>query len=199
MLGKKGEDVIPHTEPHLASCRKQLQTMNNSGVMPQEKMELDLEIPSSLVQSDGHLRRSNSAPMINGLRFSTTVHHPYIFAVDLPSFHCEALFLVRVLDQTHEFDLRFVCDYHCSDSSQVFQREVLRCRRNSTTVVNRPNMVGCASPERCTHATGVLSDSVAECVLPSATGSLLTHPGAQHQTSSDQTSKDVNSETCNCL
>lgn len=43
--------------------------MNNSGVLPQEKMELDLEIPSSLVQSDGHLRRSNSAPMINGLRF----------------------------------------------------------------------------------------------------------------------------------
>lgn len=69
--------------------------MNNSGVMPQEKMELDLEIPSSLVQTDGHLRRSNSAPMINGL----------------------------------------------SDNSQVFQREVLRSRRNSTTVVNRPNMV----------------------------------------------------------
>lgn len=44
--------------------------MNNSGgVLPQEKMELDLEIPSSLVQTDGHLRRSNSAPMINGLRF----------------------------------------------------------------------------------------------------------------------------------
>uniref|UniRef100_A0A3P8SKD6 PABIR family member 2 n=1 Tax=Amphiprion percula TaxID=161767 RepID=A0A3P8SKD6_AMPPE len=63
--------------------------------MPQEKMELDLEIPSSLVQTDGHLRRSNSAPMINGL----------------------------------------------SDNSQVFQREVLRIRRNSTTVVNRPNMV----------------------------------------------------------
>lgn len=69
--------------------------MNNSGVLPQEKMELDLEIPSSLVQTDGHLRRSNSAPMINGL----------------------------------------------SDNSQVFQREVLRSRRNSTTVVNRPNMV----------------------------------------------------------
>ncbi|KAK7899478.1 hypothetical protein WMY93_020331 [Mugilogobius chulae] len=30
-------------------------------------MELDLEIPSVLVQTDGHLRRSNSAPMINGL------------------------------------------------------------------------------------------------------------------------------------
>uniref|UniRef100_A0A3Q3SFP7 PABIR family member 2 n=1 Tax=Mastacembelus armatus TaxID=205130 RepID=A0A3Q3SFP7_9TELE len=69
--------------------------MNNSGVLPQEKMELDLEISSSLVQNDGHLRRSNSAPMINGL----------------------------------------------SDNSQVFQREVLRSRRNSTTVVNRPNMV----------------------------------------------------------
>uniref|UniRef100_A0A3B5M728 PABIR family member 2 n=2 Tax=Xiphophorus couchianus TaxID=32473 RepID=A0A3B5M728_9TELE len=63
--------------------------------MTQEKMELDLEIPAALVQSDGHLRRSNSAPMINGL----------------------------------------------SDNAQVFQREILRCRRNSTTVVNRPSMV----------------------------------------------------------
>ncbi|XP_028315822.1 protein FAM122B isoform X3 [Gouania willdenowi] len=69
--------------------------MDNSGIMPQEKMELDLDIPSSLVQSEGHLRRSNSAPMINGL----------------------------------------------SDNANVFQREVLRSRRNSTTVVNRPNMV----------------------------------------------------------
>ncbi|KAL6117993.1 protein FAM122B [Pungitius pungitius] len=69
--------------------------MNNSGGLPQEKMELDLEIPSSLVQTEGQLRRSNSAPMINGL----------------------------------------------SDNTQVFQREVLRSRRNSTTVVNRPNMV----------------------------------------------------------
>ncbi|XP_020485402.1 protein FAM122B isoform X3 [Labrus bergylta] len=69
--------------------------MNHPGVLPQEKMELDLDIPSSVIQSDGHLRRSNSAPMINGL----------------------------------------------SDNSQVFQREVLRSRRNSTTVVNRPNMV----------------------------------------------------------
>ncbi|XP_057206040.1 protein FAM122B isoform X1 [Triplophysa rosa] len=65
--------------------------MNNQGIMPQEKMELDL--PSSL-QSDGNLRRSNSEPMINGL----------------------------------------------SDASQVFQREVLRSRRNSTTIV-RPNVV----------------------------------------------------------
>lgn len=44
--------------------------MNNPGVLQQEKMDLDLEIPSSLVQTDGHLRRSNSAPMINGLRFN---------------------------------------------------------------------------------------------------------------------------------
>uniref|UniRef100_A0A3B4CQ47 Family with sequence similarity 122B n=1 Tax=Pygocentrus nattereri TaxID=42514 RepID=A0A3B4CQ47_PYGNA len=69
--------------------------------MSQEKMELDLDIPSALVQSDGHLRRSNSEPMINGL----------------------------------------------SDGSQVFQREVLRSRRNSTTLVNRPNMVP-SSPVR---------------------------------------------------
>ncbi|XP_050984076.1 protein FAM122B isoform X3 [Labeo rohita] len=74
--------------------------MNNQGIMSQEKMELDLDIPSSLVQSDGHLRRSNSEPMINGL----------------------------------------------SDASQVFQREVLRSRRNSTTVV-RPNVVP-SSPVR---------------------------------------------------
>ncbi|XP_003970155.2 protein FAM122B isoform X2 [Takifugu rubripes] len=75
--------------------------MNNPGVLQPEKMDLDLEIPSSLVQTDGHLRRSNSAPMINGL----------------------------------------------SDNSLVFQREVLRSRRNSTTVVNRPNMVP-SSPVR---------------------------------------------------
>ncbi|XP_029297263.1 protein FAM122B isoform X3 [Cottoperca gobio] len=31
--------------------------------------------------------------------------------------------------------------HETSDNSQVFQREVLRSRRNSTTVVNRPNMV----------------------------------------------------------
>ncbi|XP_073676458.1 protein FAM122B isoform X3 [Garra rufa] len=74
--------------------------MNNQGIMSQEKMELDLDIPSSLGQSDGHLRRSNSEPMINGL----------------------------------------------SDASQVFQREVLRSRRNSTTVV-RPNVVP-SSPVR---------------------------------------------------
>uniref|UniRef100_A0A673MIP4 Protein FAM122A-like n=1 Tax=Sinocyclocheilus rhinocerous TaxID=307959 RepID=A0A673MIP4_9TELE len=68
--------------------------------MSQEKMELDVDIPSSLVQSDGPLRRSNSEPMINGL----------------------------------------------SDASQVFQREVLRSRRNSSTVV-RPNAVP-SSPVR---------------------------------------------------
>ncbi|KAJ8351266.1 hypothetical protein SKAU_G00227420 [Synaphobranchus kaupii] len=68
----------------------------NTGVMQQETMELDLVIPASLTQSDGHLRRSSSAPMINGL----------------------------------------------SDNAQVFQREVLRGRRNSATVVNHP----CAVP-----------------------------------------------------
>ncbi|XP_026874971.2 protein FAM122B isoform X2 [Electrophorus electricus] len=75
--------------------------MNNQGLVSQEKMELDLDVPSSLVQNDGNLRRSNSEPMINGL----------------------------------------------SDSSQVFQREVLRSRRNSTTLVNRPNMIP-SSPVR---------------------------------------------------
>ncbi|XP_055034078.1 protein FAM122B isoform X2 [Paramisgurnus dabryanus] len=72
--------------------------MNNQIVMSQEKMELDLDIPS--LQGDGNLRRSNSEPMINGL----------------------------------------------SDASHVFQREVLRSRRNSTTIV-RPNVVP-SSPVR---------------------------------------------------
>lgn len=44
--------------------------MNNPGVLQQEKMDLDLDIPSSLAQTDGPLRRSNSAPMINGLRLN---------------------------------------------------------------------------------------------------------------------------------
>lgn len=72
--------------------------MNNQIVMSQEKMELDLDIPSH--QGDGNLRRSNSEPMINGL----------------------------------------------SDASHVFQREVLRSRRNSTTIA-RPNVVP-SSPVR---------------------------------------------------
>lgn len=63
--------------------------------MAQEKMELDLEMPVSVSQSDGSLRRSNSAPMINGL----------------------------------------------SDTSQVFQHDGLRSRRNSTTVVNRHSLL----------------------------------------------------------
>ncbi|XP_062855879.1 protein FAM122B isoform X2 [Trichomycterus rosablanca] len=75
--------------------------MNNQAMMAQEKMELDLDLPSALIQTDGHLRRSNSEPMINGL----------------------------------------------SDSSQVFQREILCSRRNSTTLVNRPNLVP-SSPVR---------------------------------------------------
>ncbi|KAG8448304.1 hypothetical protein GDO86_015409 [Hymenochirus boettgeri] len=65
-----------------------------------EKMELDLEIHGS--QSDGNLRRSNSAPLINGL----------------------------------------------SDNSQVFQTDVMRARRNSTTVVNRQSLVVPSSPIR---------------------------------------------------
>lgn len=58
-------------------------------------MELDLEMPVSVSQSDGSLRRSNSAPMINGL----------------------------------------------SDTSQVFQHDGLRSRRNSTTIVNRHSLL----------------------------------------------------------
>ncbi|XP_005990422.1 protein FAM122B isoform X2 [Latimeria chalumnae] len=70
--------------------------------MAQEKMELDFEIPVSITQNDGNLRRSNSAPMINGL----------------------------------------------SDNSQVFQPDVLRSRRNSTTVMNRHSLLVPSSPIR---------------------------------------------------
>ncbi|XP_030064848.1 protein FAM122A isoform X3 [Microcaecilia unicolor] len=70
--------------------------------MAQEKMELDLELHVSVPPSDGSLRRSNSAPLINGL----------------------------------------------SDSSQVFQSDVLRTRRNSTTVMNRQNLLVPLSPIR---------------------------------------------------
>ncbi|XP_041428739.1 P2R1A-PPP2R2A-interacting phosphatase regulator 1 isoform X4 [Xenopus laevis] len=66
--------------------------------MAQEKMELDLEMPGP--PSDGNLRRSNSAPLINGL----------------------------------------------SDNSQVFQTDVIRARRNSTTVVNRQSLMPASSP-----------------------------------------------------
>ncbi|XP_029462513.1 protein FAM122A-like isoform X1 [Rhinatrema bivittatum] len=68
--------------------------------MAQEKMELDLELP--VPPSDGSLRRSNSAPLINGL----------------------------------------------SDNSQVFQSDVLRTRRNSTTVMNRHSLLVPLSPIR---------------------------------------------------
>ncbi|XP_067903160.1 protein FAM122B isoform X2 [Heterodontus francisci] len=69
--------------------------------MAQEKMELELPVP--LAPSDGGgLRRSNSAPMINGL----------------------------------------------SDNAQVFQPDVLRNRRNSTTVMNRHSQIVPSSPVR---------------------------------------------------
>lgn len=42
--------------------------MDNAGAISHEKMELDLDALSSVAQSDGQLRRSNSAPMINGMR-----------------------------------------------------------------------------------------------------------------------------------
>lgn len=56
--------------------------MNNPGVLQPEKMDLDLEIPSSLVQTDGHLRRSNSAPMINGLRLNNQAISSTFLATD---------------------------------------------------------------------------------------------------------------------
>lgn len=111
--------------------------MNNSGLLPQEKMELDLEIPSSLVQSDGHLRRSNSAPMINGLRFYDIT---FFFQLICPfSVPCINNILSPWAEGAWHMDGLWIC--RSSDNSQVFQREVLRSRRNSTTVVNRPNMV----------------------------------------------------------
>uniref|UniRef100_A0A8C8ZFG2 PABIR family member 3 n=1 Tax=Prolemur simus TaxID=1328070 RepID=A0A8C8ZFG2_PROSS len=60
--------------------------------MTQEKMELSLELlPSSTTTDCNNLRRSNSAPLINGL----------------------------------------------SDSSQVFQTDTLRIRRNSATCMSQ--------------------------------------------------------------
>ncbi|XP_023700135.1 P2R1A-PPP2R2A-interacting phosphatase regulator 1-like isoform X4 [Paramormyrops kingsleyae] len=47
--------------------------MDNAGAMSHEKMELDLDALSSVAQSDGQLRRSNSAPMINGLSDNSPV------------------------------------------------------------------------------------------------------------------------------
>ncbi|XP_029462519.1 protein FAM122B isoform X2 [Rhinatrema bivittatum] len=44
--------------------------------MAQEKMELDLELP--VPPSDGSLRRSNSAPLINGLSDTSQVFQPYV-------------------------------------------------------------------------------------------------------------------------
>ncbi|GCC17591.1 protein FAM122B [Chiloscyllium punctatum] len=74
--------------------------------MAQEKMELELPLPGPgpgpSAPSDGGLRRSNSAPMINGL----------------------------------------------SDNAQVFQPDVLRNRRNSTTIVNRHSQIVPSSPVR---------------------------------------------------
>ncbi|XP_048884999.1 protein FAM122B isoform X2 [Brienomyrus brachyistius] len=49
--------------------------MNNSAVVPHERMELDLEIPSPMAQTDSLLKRSNSAPMINGLSDHSQVFH----------------------------------------------------------------------------------------------------------------------------
>ncbi|XP_023653466.1 protein FAM122B isoform X2 [Paramormyrops kingsleyae] len=50
-------------------------SMNSSAVVPHERMELDLEIPSPMAQTDSLLKRSNSAPMINGLSDHSQVFH----------------------------------------------------------------------------------------------------------------------------
>lgn len=159
--------------------------MNNSGVLPQEKMELDLQIPSSLVQSDGHLRRSNSAPMINGLRFYDIAFFlsNTVCPFSLPSNYNT---LTSWVEGTWHMVGLWIC--HSSDNSQVFQREVLRSRRNSTTVVNRPNMVQyfIKSVWR-PNLTGVW---ITECWMFScphvfSTGPFITNSGPQHQTSSD--------------
>lgn len=82
---------------------------------------------------------------------------------------------------------------HSSDNSQVFQREVLRSRRNSTTVVNRPNMVQYFIKHMVSPVISVLSYSVLIVLLSahilSFAGPFVTHSRPQHQTSSDQTSK----------
>lgn len=59
-----------------------------------------------------------------------------VFVLSLPSNYNT---LTSWVEGTWHMVGLWIC--HSSDNSQVFQREVLRSRRNSTTVVNRPNMV----------------------------------------------------------
>lgn len=84
---------------------------------------------------------------------------------------------------------RSVC--HCSDNSQVFQREVLRSRRNSTTVVNRPNMVPDFFIKHMVTQIMCVNDYALNVLFStsSSAGPILTYSCAQHQASSDQTSK----------
>ncbi|XP_068930212.1 P2R1A-PPP2R2A-interacting phosphatase regulator 1-like isoform X2 [Petaurus breviceps papuanus] len=47
--------------------------------MAQEKMELDLELPTAATPPDGgNLRRSNSAPLIHGLSDNSQIFQPYV-------------------------------------------------------------------------------------------------------------------------
>lgn len=165
--------------------------MNDSGGLPQEKMELDLEIPSSLVQTDGHLRRSNSAPMINGLRFYTmTVILQWSLCEYVNVlFHSPRSKCIILMSRRHMRHMVDLWIFHCSDNSQVFQREVLRSRRNSTTVVNRPNMVHCFIKQTFTQVNCVW---IVLCWMFNSplhssffTGPFITHSCPQHQTSSD--------------
>lgn len=165
--------------------------------MPQEKMELDLEIPSSLVQSDGHLRRSNSAPMINGLRFSIIVNKPYIFASNYPSFTGKPspspLFQARPMNWTWGW---------CVYLWLSLQRQLPGVPKRSAALPKKQHH--CCKPAQhgkeerfkcCLDANSFLSDSVTDFFFfPSlfVTGSFVTNPGPQHQTSSDQTSKEMN-------
>lgn len=149
--------------------------------MAQEKMELDLEIPTSVVQTDGQLRRSNSAPMINGLRLYIMTQPRVCVFTGIFSFHLPPCFFL--------FSNAPLC--HCSDNTQVFQREVLRSRRNSTTVVNRPNMVWDAT-DAPLFLLAFICDLLMfnHIVAFSFTGPFITDTRPQHQAPSNKTSNE---------
>ncbi|RMC08163.1 hypothetical protein DUI87_15197 [Hirundo rustica rustica] len=146
--------------------------------MAQEKMELDLELPpgSAAAPGDGGgLRRSNSAPLIHGLRqlcldvatslWQDCLQEGRVFAksgsLQLTG-QKEAVAGKGQVKAFRQRILTMVCRESAvglsvlnskvvllvSDSSQVFQASVLRTRRNSTTVMNRHSLFVPSSPIR---------------------------------------------------
>lgn len=158
--------------------------MNNSRVVPHEKMELDLEIPSSLIQSDGLLRRSNSAPMINGLRFYNILFKTFTqqsFSVTIGLSHVQLI----TWPWTHGF-LNFeffipVITPKCSRGKSCVAGEIaLRLSTGPTWYNTLLNM--------CKGLTGVWIIQYWMFSCPLAfffTDPFITNSNPQHQTSSD--------------